>query len=81
MSPAYAGADPMKRKKEAIRIMGSLIASDDLYWRLNNGEKIECENCHKGYYVKFNPKAKINHCFSCNNCGETITFEPYVEVK
>lgn len=50
--------------------MSSLNSSDDLHLRLENGEKIECEHCHKGYYVKFNPKAKINHYFYCNHYGQ-----------
>ena len=61
--------------------MSSLTSSGDLSSRLQNGEKVECEYCHKGYYVKVHPKAKIDHDYRCNNCGITIHFEPYVEVK
>lgn len=53
----------------------------DLWERLNSGEKIECPDCHKGYFVKHNPDAEINHEFYCSNCGVILRFEPNVEVK
>jgi len=49
--------------------------------KLNNGEKIECKNCHKGIYIPYNSSFENNKWFKCNKCGDVLHFEPKVEVK
>ena len=49
--------------------------------KLNNGEKIKCITCEKGYMLKCNPKIEKNYFFYCSECGAILSFEKPVIVK
>lgn len=49
--------------------------------RILNGEQVTCEKCRKGIYRPFNPKAKVNHCYVCDHCGDGIHWDPVVIVE
>lgn len=58
------------------------MANDsDIVYKLQNGEKVLCDNCNKGYYTT-NAKDK-KHCyyFECNNCGSHIHITPNIIVE
>ena len=42
--------------------------------KLNNGEKIKCMACGKGYMLKCNPEIEKNFFFYCSECGEIWQF-------
>lgn len=44
-------------------------------------DQIQCNVCHEGIYVPFNPSYKINHGFICNKCGSRVHFEANVVVE
>ena len=55
--------------------------SASLLEKLNNGEKVRCTTCEKGYMLKGNPKAKKNLSFYCSKCGARWIFEKPVIVE
>ncbi len=55
--------------------------STSLMTRILNGEQVTCEKCRKGIYRPFNPKAKVNHCYVCDHCGDGIHWDPVVIVE
>ncbi len=54
--------------------------SKSLIDRLLDGEKVICEACVKSYYKPLNPDAKVNHYYKCPECGNTIHFDPVVDI-
>lgn len=61
--------------------METFETSKSLISRLLDGEKITCFACHKGIYRPFNPAFKINHSFVCDCCGDSIHWDPVVEIE
>lgn len=61
--------------------METIPKYDFMIERLSSGEKITCKKCGKGIYRPFNPEFKDNHCYICDNCGDSYHWDPAVEVK
>lgn len=61
--------------------METTLKYDYMIERLNAGELVKCKSCGKGIYRPFNPDAKINHSYVCDNCGANVHWDPVVEVK
>ncbi len=55
--------------------------SANLLKKLNEGEKIKCTTCGKGYMLKGIPEAKKNLSFYCSECGARWNFEKPVIVE
>lgn len=50
--------------------------------RLLRGEKkVKCNKCNKGFFIPFNPEAKINHYYYCNYCGHHLHWDPVVNIE
>lgn len=49
--------------------------------RLIQGEEVVCEKCGKGIYRPFNPRFKINHVYVCDNCGDSVHWDPVVDIE
>lgn len=63
--------------------MDNLISLDQHSLTLTSKEEdqIQCDVCHEGIYVPFNPSYEINHGFICNKCGSHVHFEANVIVE
>ncbi len=53
--------------------------SDLDYTKLSPKTKISdcviCNSCGKGIWIPCNPDAKLNHGFTCSNCGTRTNFD------
>ena len=47
---------------------------------LLEGKDMLCTKCKQGHYRPFNPKFEINHSFVCDICGNSIHWDPVVDV-
>lgn len=56
-------------------IMDSLETSKNSI-SLENNEIKECPVCKKGQMLPSDPKAKVNYCYVCNNCGTLWNIDP-----
>ena len=47
---------------------------------LKEGKSVTCKKCNKGHYYPFNcTDPSKAHSFVCDNCGDTVRFEPVVD--
>ena len=53
----------------------------ELIKRLQKGEKVLCEDCHKGYYITSAKDTSKSYEFACEKCGSVIRISPNIIVE
>lgn len=61
--------------------MENTLKYDFMIERLTAGESVVCKKCGQGIYKPFNPDSKINHAYICDNCGDTVHWDPLIVVE
>lgn len=57
------------------------LTSSKLTLETKSEDKVKCNFCNEGIMVPFNQQSKINHVFTCDKCGTTITLDCLVTVE
>lgn len=48
---------------------------------LITGKRIQCQACHRGYYIPDNGHVKKEYYYHCNKCGDKVKLEPVIDFK